>query len=79
MAKRTISTEELSPNLLKMLVLCELTARRLMLNFSAISFPNIPLQQAYEAQPSDDVKNVLRSIYVKLNMTDEVKALDGRE
>ena len=37
------------------------------------------LQQAYEAQPSDDVKNVLRSIYVKLNMTDEVKALDGRE
>ena len=37
------------------------------------------LKQAYEAQPSDDVKNVLRSIYVKLNMTDEVKALDGRE
>ena len=37
------------------------------------------LQQAYEAQPSDDVKNVLRSIYVTLNMTDEVKALDGRE
>ena len=37
------------------------------------------LQQAYEAQPSDDVKNVLRSIYVKLNMTDEVKALNGRE
>ena len=37
------------------------------------------LQRAYEAQPSDDVKNVLRSIYVKLNMTDEVKALDGRE
>ena len=37
------------------------------------------LQRAYEAQPSDDVKNVLRSIYVKLKMTDEVKALDGRE
>jgi len=37
------------------------------------------LQQAYEAQPSDDVKNVLRSIYVKLNMTEELKALDGRE
>ena len=37
------------------------------------------LQKAYEAQPSDDVKNVLRSIYVKLKMTDEVKALDGRE
>ena len=37
------------------------------------------LKKAYEAQPSDDVKNVLRSIYVKLNMIDEVKALDGRE
>ena len=37
------------------------------------------LQRAYEAQPSDDVKNVLRSIYVKLKMTDEVKALDGKE
>ena len=36
------------------------------------------LQQAYEAQPSDDVKNVLRSIYVKLNMMEEVKALDGK-
>ena len=36
------------------------------------------LKQAYEAQPSDDVKNVLRSIYVKLNMTDEIKALDGK-
>ena len=36
------------------------------------------LQRAYEAQPSDDVKNVLRSIYVKLNMMDEVKALDGK-
>ena len=34
------------------------------------------LQRAYETQPSDDVKNVLRSIYVKLKMTDEVKALD---
>ena len=33
------------------------------------------LKQAYEAQPSDDVKNVLRSIYVKLNMMEEVKAL----
>ncbi len=37
------------------------------------------LQRAYETQPSDDVKNVLRSIYVKLKMTDEVKALDGGE
>ncbi len=36
------------------------------------------LQRAYDAQPSDDVKNVLRSIYVKLNMMDEVKALDGK-
>ena len=36
------------------------------------------LQRAYEAQPSDDVKNVLRSIYVKLNMMEEVKALDGK-
>ena len=36
------------------------------------------LQQAYDAQPSDDVKNVLRSIYVKLNMMEEVKALDNK-
>ncbi len=36
------------------------------------------LQRAYEAQPSDEVKNVLRSIYVKLNMMEEVKALDGK-
>ena len=35
------------------------------------------LKQAYDAQPSDDVKNVLRSIYVKLNMMEEVKALMG--
>ena len=37
------------------------------------------LQQVYEAQPSDEVKSVLRSIYVQLKMMDEVKALDGRE
>ena len=36
------------------------------------------LKKAYETQPSDDVKNVLRSIYVKLNMMEEVKALDGK-
>ena len=36
------------------------------------------LKQAYDAQPSDDVKNVLRSIYVKLNMMEEVKELDGK-
>ena len=35
------------------------------------------LKNAYDAQPSDDVKNVLRSIYVKLNMMDEVKALQN--
>ena len=35
------------------------------------------LRQAYDAQPSDDVKNVLRSIYVQLKMNDEVKALMG--
>ena len=33
------------------------------------------LKQAYDAQPSDDVKNVLKSIYVKLKMNDELKAL----
>ena len=36
------------------------------------------LKKAYDAQPSDDVKNVLRSIYVKLNMMEEVKALDNK-
>ena len=35
------------------------------------------LKQAYEAQPSDDVKGVLRQIYVQLNMMDELKALMG--
>ena len=35
------------------------------------------LKRAYESQPSDDVKNVLRSIYVKLNMLEEVKALEA--
>ena len=35
------------------------------------------LKSAYDAQPSDDVKNVLRSIYVKLNMMEEVKELMG--
>jgi len=33
------------------------------------------LKKAYEAQPSDDVKSVLRQIYVQLNMMEEVKAL----
>ena len=35
------------------------------------------LKKAYDAQPTDDVKNVLKSIYVKLNMMEEVKALMG--
>ena len=35
------------------------------------------LKRSYDAQPSDDVKNVLKSIYVKLNMMDEVKELMG--
>ena len=35
------------------------------------------LRKAYDSQPSDDVKNVLKSIYVKLNMMDEVKTLMG--
>ena len=35
------------------------------------------LKKAYDAQPSDDVKNVLKSIYVKLKMNDELKALMG--
>jgi tetratricopeptide (TPR) repeat protein len=34
------------------------------------------LKQAYDAQPTDDVKNVLKSMYVKLNMMEEVKALE---
>ena len=37
------------------------------------------LKSAYDAQPSDDVKNVLRSIYVKLNMMEEAKALDEKK
>jgi len=34
------------------------------------------VKQAYEAQPSDDIKQVLKSMYVQLNMLDEAKALD---
>ena len=37
------------------------------------------LLKAYEAQPSQEVKAVLRQIYVQLKMMDEVKALDGKE
>ncbi len=35
------------------------------------------VRQAYEAQPTPEVKQVLKSMYVRLNMTDEVKALEG--
>ena len=34
------------------------------------------VKQAYEAQPSPEVKSVLRTMYVQLKMTDEAKALD---
>lgn len=34
------------------------------------------LRQVYDAQPSDDVKAVLKSIYVQLKMYDEAKALN---
>lgn len=34
------------------------------------------MKQAYEAQPSDDVKHVLKTMYVQLNMMEEAKALD---
>lgn len=35
------------------------------------------VKQAYEAQPSDDIKHVLKSMYVQLNMMDEAKALEN--
>ena len=34
------------------------------------------VKQAYEAQPSPEVKSVLRTMYVQLKMLDEAKALD---
>ena len=34
------------------------------------------VKQAYEAQPSPEVKNVLKTMYVQLKMNDEAKALD---
>ena len=37
------------------------------------------VKQAYEAQPSPEIKAVLKSMYVRLNMLDEVKALDAAE
>ena len=35
------------------------------------------VKQAYEAQPSPEVKSVLKTMYVQLKMTDEAKALDA--
>lgn len=35
------------------------------------------VKKAYEAQPSDDIKHVLKSMYVQLNMMEEAKALDN--
>ena len=37
------------------------------------------VRQAYEAQPSAEIKSVLRSMYVRLNMLEEAKALDAAE
>ena len=34
-------------------------------------------EQAYQAQPSDDLKHVLKTMYVQLKMMDEAKALDA--
>lgn len=34
------------------------------------------VKQAYDAQPSDDIKHVLKSMYVQLNMLEEAKALE---
>lgn len=35
------------------------------------------VKQAYDAQPSDDIKHVLKSMYVQLNMMEEAKALEN--
>lgn len=37
------------------------------------------VKQAYEAQPNAEIKSVLRSMYGRLNMLEEVKALDAAE
>ena len=34
-------------------------------------------EEAYRAQPSDDLKHVLKTMYVQLKMMDEAKALDA--
>ena len=35
------------------------------------------VEQAYKAQPTDEVKSVLKTMYVQLKMFDEAKALDA--
>jgi len=35
------------------------------------------VKQAFDAQPSDELKHVLKSMYVQLNMLEEAKALDA--
>lgn len=35
------------------------------------------VKQAYEAQPAEDIKKVLKSMYVQLNMMEEAKALEN--
>ena len=37
------------------------------------------VQQAYQAQPSPELKSVLKSMYVRLNMLEDAKALDAAE
>ena len=37
------------------------------------------VRQAYEAQPSPEIKSVLKSMYVRLNMLEEAKALEAEE
>ena len=34
-------------------------------------------KEAYDAEPSDELKHVLKSIYVQLKMMDEANALDA--
>ena len=36
------------------------------------------VQQAYETQHDDAIKQVLKTIYIQLNMTEEAKALDAQ-
>jgi hypothetical protein len=35
------------------------------------------VKQAYETQPTPEVKNVLKTMYVQLKMNEEAKALDA--